>query len=436
MLEILLFCIFGCITGIAIGVLPGMANSIAMVIFYPLLIKLGVNNILSFYIGMITCTQYFGGASATLLGIPTEASCLPSVKEGFGMTQRGAASDALSSGAISSFVGSCIALVLSLVIFYLGNNYSLLYNFGLQFTILAITCLITICSSRNALLASISMLLFGYFIGMIGMNPITREPFFTFGNPYLLSGIPVIIVLVFLYSLPSLIMLPRSYTQFSELSTIKYKFILPVITTIRSSIIGFLCGFIPMLGIVISSNLSYSVERFLNRKNYNDRGDIKALVSSDAAHNAGIVGSLIPLFCFAIPITASEYILFDITTYRGLVYNLQWLTTNFYWLFAAFLIANMVGVAAAWPFAIRLLRIITAKIAHFSYLGIALLLSSIVYLGYTTHQLYYYALLSMVFFPLGFLLRKLDLLPLLLGFMLAEQFDSVTRIVYSLYIKG
>jgi putative tricarboxylic transport membrane protein len=271
---------------------------------------------------------------------------------------------------------------------------------------------------------------------MIGMNPITREPFFTFGNPYLLSGIPVIIVLVFLYSLPSLIMLPRSYTQFSELSTIKYKFILPVITTIRSSIIGFLCGFIPMLGIVISSNLSYSVERFLNRKNYNDRGDIKALVSSDAAHNAGIVGSLIPLFCFAIPITASEYILFDITTYRGLVYNLQWLTTNFYWLFAAFLIANMVGVAAAWPFAIRLLRIITAKIAHFSYLGIALLLSSIVYLGYTTHQLYYYALLSMVFFPLGFLLRKLDLLPLLLGFMLAEQFDSVTRIVYSLYIKG
>ena len=271
---------------------------------------------------------------------------------------------------------------------------------------------------------------------MIGVNSITRESFLTFNNSYLVSGIPPIIFLVFLYSLPSLIAFERKNIKNNIFESITYKFVLPVTTVIRSSIIGFICGFIPMLGIVISSNLSYSIERFVNHKTYNNNGDIRGLASSDAGHNSGLVASLIPLFCLAIPITASEYILYDLTTYRGLIYNYTWLTANYVWIFSIFILANCVGVAISWPLSITLMRIIVRYMEHFKYFGIALLIIAVLYVGIITNQLQFFIILSAVFLPLGLLLRKFDLLPLLLGFMLSQQFDSITRIVYSLYIKG
>jgi putative tricarboxylic transport membrane protein len=384
---------------------------------------------------MITATQYFGNAAATLLGIPTEPTCLPSAVEGYRLTRRGCASEALSSGAIASFCGSLIAVICSITIFFIGNNYSLLYNFKLQFTIIVLTCGIAVFSSSNKRVTSFVLLLFGYVLGMIGINPNTRESFLTFDNPYLTSGIPTIIFLVFLYSLPSLIAFEKKNIKNNIFEPITYKFILPLATVIRSSFIGFVCGFIPMLGIVISSNLSYSIERFINRKTYSSTGDIRGLASSDAGHNSGIVASLIPLFCLAIPITASEYILYDLTTYRGLVYNYAWLSTNYTWIVGIFIFANCFGVATSWPLSITLMRIIVRHMKHFKYFGIILLVIAVMYVGINTNQLQFFIVLSAVFLPIGLLLRKFDLLPLLLGYMLSQQFDNVTRIVYSLYIK-
>jgi len=436
MLDLLLFSVLGCITGTITGAVPGLSNSISLIILYPLLSMLQANEIVAFYICMITTTQYFGNAAATLLGIPTEPTCLPSAIEGYRLTRRGCASEALSSGAIASFCGSFIAILFSLVIFFIGNNYSLLYNFKLQFIIIAFTCAISVVSSSNKYIISFILLILGYIIGMIGVNPTTRESFLTFDNPYLSSGVPPIIFLVFLYSLPSLLSFEKKNIKNNIFEPITYKFILPLVTVIRSSIIGFVCGFIPMLGIVISSNLSYSIERFINRKTYSNTGDIRGLASSDAGHNSGIVASLIPLFCLAIPITASEYILYDLTTYRGLVYNYVWLSTNYTWIFGIFILANFFGVATSWPLSITLMRIIVRYMDHFKYFGIALLVFAILYVGINTNQLQFFIALSAVFLPIGLFLRKFDLLPLLLGYMLSQQFDNVTRIVYSLYIRG
>jgi putative tricarboxylic transport membrane protein len=436
MFDLLIFSLLGCIAGTITGALPGLSNSVSMVILFPFLSMLPPNNIVAFYICMITATQYFGNAAAILLGIPTEPTCLPSAIEGYRLTRRGCASEALSSSAIASFCGSLLAVVCSIAIFFIGNNYSLLYNFKLQFIIITLTCSIAIFSSNNLRIISFILLLFGYFIGMIGINPITRESFLTFDNPYLSSGIPPIIFLVFLYSLPSLLVFEKKNIKNNIFEPIAYKFILPLASVIRSSIVGFICGFIPMLGIVISSNLSYSIERFINRKTYSNTGDIRGLASSDAGHNSGIVASLIPLFCLAIPITASEYILYDLTTYRGLVYNYAWLSTNYTWIFGIFILANFFGVATSWPLSITLMRIIVRYMDHFKYFGIALLFTAVIYVGINTNQLQFFIALSAVFLPIGLFLCKFDLLPLLLGYMLSQQFDNVTRIVYSLYIRG
>jgi putative tricarboxylic transport membrane protein len=430
--EIIFFALLGCTTGLFVGIMPGLHNSLAMVLFYPLLIGIDPHNVLSFYIGMVTCTQYFGGASATILGIPTETTSLPSVKEGYALTLRGQGNTALGSGAMASFLGSVIAVILALSIFWIGNNYSVLYNFKLQFCILLLTYLITIFTSKNILLSAV-FLVSGYFLGKVGYDPVTKQQFATFEIPYLYGGIPTIIVLVFLYSLP---MMLSSSAQIKNLVNIKSKkYIIDInpYTFMRSSIIGFVCGFIPSLGITISSNFAWAIEKFVNRKTYNKDGDIRGLVASDSAHNSGLVASFIPLFCFAIPINASEYLLYDITSARGLNSSYDWLVNNFWWIFSIFGFANAIGFVCSWPLAASLVKELSKRLQFFNTLGIVLLLFAVFQMGYNTNQLAFYLICGVVFAPIGFLLRRHDLLPLVLGFLLAQQFDSVIHIVYNLY---
>jgi hypothetical protein len=191
-----------------------------------------------------------------------------------------------------------------------------------------------------------------------------------------------------------------------------------------------------MMGIVFSSNMAYGAEKWFNRANYNPRGDIRCLVASDSGHNSGIVASLIPLFCFAIPIVPSEYILYEITTANGLSYNIEWLTHNYWWLFGAFLCANIVGLITTWPMSRYFVNFIADNMQYFKIACIALLLFVMIQVGINNGQLYYFVVLSLLFLPIGWAMRKCDTSPLLVGFILSQQFDNVLQITYNLHIEG
>lgn len=430
MTGILLSCVIGCVYGLVVGLLPGASIATGMILVLPILLQIPPQDSISFYISMATVVQYFGATSASLLGIPTEVTCLPSVKEGYALVQRGKINEALSTNVISSVIGSAIALVLSCIIFAIGNNYSLLYNYKLQVAMLCVTILLTVASHANFLYGLI-LLIAGYVLGIVGVNPLTRETVLTFGNPYLVSGIPLVIVLSYLYGIPSLLNLNVKKYQLHSENAFKLTLHVPLITIIRSSIIGFVCGFIPLLGPVIGSNLSYSITKLVS-KNYNHDGDVRGLASSDAGHNSALVASAIPLFCFAIPILTSEYILYDATTHRGMVYNLAWLLQNFWWVFGIFALANVFGFITSWPLAIRLIKIIALRMQYFKVFGIALMIGSVFSIGLFNNQISFFVVLSCIFAPLGYFLRKTDTLPLIIGFLIAQQFNTTLQIVYKL----
>jgi putative tricarboxylic transport membrane protein len=332
-------------------------------------------------------------------------------------------------------MGSAISLLLTLVIFYLGSSYFVLYNYSLQFIMLCLVLFVTVASTNNNIITSILLLLFGHLLGKVGTDSLTGQQFATFGNPYLIGGIPIVPVMVFLYSLP-MIMNLQLPSVLPKLNKMTYEFILPLYTVIRSSIIGFICGFIPQLGSVVASNLAYSAEKLINRKTYDKTGDIKSLAASDSAHNAAIVASLIPLFCFAVPIVPSEGILYEITRSGGLNYSIDWLLQNYWWLVSLFAFANIVGVTTTWPLAKYFVNFIARNIKNFKLLISIALLLIVFQMALSENSLIYYTVLSMVFIPVGYALRRFDLTPLLVGFILAEQFDNVARVAYNLYLKG
>jgi putative tricarboxylic transport membrane protein len=216
-------------------------------------------------------------------------------------------------------------------------------------------------------------------------------------------------------------------------SKIVWRIEIPWLTTLRSSVIGFFCGFTPVLSNIMSSNVAYSIEKFLLGNNYRRDGDVRALVASESANNAGNIGCLIPLLAFGIPIVASEAVLFEITNTKGLIYSLDWVLQNFHWIAGTFLVANVIGFLCSWPLARMLSKIVSLFSNYFKWTIIVLLVLICFWAGWREAQAMYYMILAAIFLPIGLLLRKFDLLPLVVIFMLSTLIENNAVIVWNLY---
>ena len=77
-----LIVLLGTTAGVMAGLLSGIGAFATVLICYPFLLQLDPYHIILFYVCLITATQYVGSVVAIYLGIPGEATSLPSVLEG------------------------------------------------------------------------------------------------------------------------------------------------------------------------------------------------------------------------------------------------------------------------------------------------------------------------------------------------------------------
>ena len=101
-------------------------------------------------------------------------------------------------------------------------------------------------------------------------------------------------------------------------------------TLVRSSFLGSIGGFVPGMSYAFSSMFAYSVERWIRVTNKQYKpGDVKCLIASESANNAGAFTQMVPLLFLGIPITASEALIYNILESRGLPVDIQWFTSTF-----------------------------------------------------------------------------------------------------------
>jgi len=191
-------------------------------------------------------------------------------------------------------------------------------------------------------------------------------------------------------------------------------------SSIRGSIIGFFAGFIPALSYSVSSKIAWLVENKQYKKsNYNH--SLHRLVAAESANNAASLSAIVPLIVFGIPIVASETILYNLISAKGIVLGPavleMWLLVS---LATAYLIANLIGFITAWPLANYVTQTITQydkEIKIVVSLSLVLLLA---YEAYHTNLVDIYAIIIVLLIPISYVLRKFDTQPLIFGFVLSS----------------
>jgi len=448
-----IYVLSGISLGFISGLIPGVGNLVTLFLVYPFLLDASLLQLLLFYMAVISTAQFSGSVVATVFGVPGDASSLPAVREGKRLFIKGEGNFAISNAAIGSVLGSFVAVALVLILLpYAVSLVKDFYNTTIQISILLLSSLSVIFLMGNSKLINIFVFALGFLLGMIGHN---WSPFFVFAPeiipyetfPKLMLGLPLFPVIVSLYVFPVLLQTAEQFKDYtsekeyednSTLSQHLKKFVQNIWSSLRGSFIGCLLGMIPHVGTIVSSNISYALERHIGirRKTYKHDGDIKSLVSAETANNSTALMSLMPLLLLGIPITGSEAILLAIIEMNSYVINYTTtletdvFITLVYW----FVFVNTVALILCWP-AVKYVNVLQkVKMRHLLWLTGIVLVVLVLYTGWLEMNTWYYFSIMLCLAPLGYALRKTEPLVLLIAFILQDKILSSAVTFYQIHL--
>ena len=76
MLELSFILLLGLMAGIIVGLLPGLPQYVGLLMLYPLIQYMSIEQIMVFWVSCQIGAQYFGSVAAILLKIPGEPSSI------------------------------------------------------------------------------------------------------------------------------------------------------------------------------------------------------------------------------------------------------------------------------------------------------------------------------------------------------------------------
>ncbi|MCJ7680654.1 MAG: tripartite tricarboxylate transporter permease [Candidatus Aminicenantes bacterium] len=336
----------GTALGLFVGAMPGLSSTMALAILLPVTFGMapatGLSMLASIYLG----AMYGGSISAILIRTPGTPAAAATILDGYPLAQKGFAGKALGVSLTASFIGGLISSIALLTVApVLGK---LAVEFGpVELFAVAVRGITIIGSlSQGSSIRGLLSGALGLLLAMIGMDPITGSPMFTFGMIELYSGVSFIVALIGLFSIPQAIRLVEKDQEVTDVINSFTDRMLPTfkefksiqVTMIRSGIIGIVTGCIPGTGGDTACWFGYNeAKRFSKNKEKFGTGEIEGIAAAEAANNAVVGGALIPTITLGIPGSSSAAILMGglmvhgimpgpslMTEYAEVTYTLIW----------------------------------------------------------------------------------------------------------------
>ncbi|MEW6187635.1 MAG: tripartite tricarboxylate transporter permease [Thermodesulfobacteriota bacterium] len=314
----LLFCFLGVLIGTLVGVLPGLGPVAAISLLLPATFHVPPVSSIIMLSGIYYGAMYGGSITSILVNIPGEAASVVTCLDGYKMAQKGRAGPALGIAAFGSFIAGTLGVIG--LAFFAPPLAKVALKFGPPeyFALMVLGLTVLTFLAGGSMLKSLMMACIGVVIGNIGLDLITAQPRFTFGLDVLLDGVGLVPLVMGLFGISEVFINVEEKIGQREIFKTPLKGLLPSLKDwkqsfwpmIRGSVLGFFLGILPGGGAVISSFVSYGVEKKIS-KNPEEfgQGAIAGVAGPEAANNSATAGAYIPLFTLGLPSNAVMAIL-------------------------------------------------------------------------------------------------------------------------------
>ncbi|MRG84850.1 tripartite tricarboxylate transporter permease [Salinibacillus xinjiangensis] len=314
---ILITAFLGTTLGIIIGALPGATATMALTLMLPISFNLDTYTAITLLLA-VYCGGIFGGSiPAILLKIPGTPASAATIFDGYPMAKKGKVSEALLfivySSSIGGFISGVILMIAAPLLALLALNFGPPEMLALSLFGLSIVASL----AAGNMLKGLLMGTLGLFVATIGLDPQFGAPRFTFGNMNVYQGIPLIPVLIGVFSIPEAITLMLNSHVSKKVQTIKKRFLLKWIeisnvlpTIFKSGMIGSILGITPAVGPEVATFIGYNeAKRVSKHKEKFGTGIPEGIVASESANNAVTGSSLVPTLTLGIPGSAAAAVI-------------------------------------------------------------------------------------------------------------------------------
>ena len=308
----LLFCFIGVLIGTLVGVLPGLGPVAAMSLLLPTTFHIPPVSAIIMLAGIYYGAMYGGSTTSILVNIPGEAASVVTCLDGYQMARKGRAGPALGIAAFGSFIAGTVSIIGLMFLAPPLAEMALQFGPPEYFSLMLLGLIILTFLAGASMPKALMMAAFGLFLGLIGMDIMTATPRFTFGLYFMTDGVGLVPVVMGLFGISEVLLNVESAMK-REVFDTRVKGLLPNLQDwkdsawpiVRGSVLGFFLGILPGGGAVISSFVSYGVEKKMSR--YPEKfgtGVIEGVAGPESANNAATGGAFIPLLTLGIPANA------------------------------------------------------------------------------------------------------------------------------------
>jgi putative tricarboxylic transport membrane protein len=433
----LMWAFIGCALGTAIGVLPGIGPAVTVAMLLPITSQVEPTASMIFFAGIYYGAMYGGSTTSILLNTPGETGTMVTALEGFKMAKSGRAGAALATSAIGSFVAGTIATVLVTLFAPVVANWAVRLGPPEYFMLMLLAFTTVSAVLGRSTVRGLTALFIGLAMGLVGLDQITAQVRYTGGISEFMDGIEVVLVAVGLFAVGECLYTAlyegRSEVTMNRMGSVhmtKAEWRRSWPAWLRGTALGFPFGTIPAGGTEIPTFLSYGIERKLSKhpEEFGTTGAIEGVAGPEAANNAAVTATLVPLLTLGIPTSVTAAILLSALQNYGINAGPQLFQTSstLVWaLIASLYIGNVMLLVLNLPLVglwVKLLKIPRPQL----YAGILIFATVGVYgMRQSAFDLYLMLGIGLV----GVLMRRFDFptAPVIVGLILGPMAEAQMR---------
>jgi putative tricarboxylic transport membrane protein len=429
----------GMLLGVIVGILPGFSAQNTLIILLPLTLYMDVETGMAFMISLYCTTQLGGGIPAILFNMPGEGGAVATTLDGYPMTQKGQAQQALVLCFAASAFGGLITTVATMALLPALGQLGLYFRSVEMVVVIVFGLTLIAAIAAQDLLKGLIAGFFGLMIGTIGVDPVFGTPRATFGMLELYDGVPLIPALIGLFAISEAFVMLEGETivrseHLSRARSAQWHDTLEGLwltarywwQTVWTSLIGLVIGILPGAGATVAAFLAYHYSKLMSKTpELYGTGHPPGVIAPESANNGVTSGTLVPVFALGIPGGTTGAIMTIVLTYHGVVLGPRLFLERadlVYGVYMQMLVCYLFMVVLILPLARYMSRVVWIPTRYL----VPLILSLVTIAAFSEREYVFDMGLALFFGVVGYIARKTgyEVTAILIGVLMGPLFEQ------------
>lgn len=301
----------GVAVGSVVGALPGFTATMGLTVLLPFTFVMDPTSALVLMGALYGAAAFGDAVPACLIATPGTPAAVATAMEGYRLTRKGKAPQALFTALVASALGQLTGGLALLLVAAPLAELSLRFGPPEVFWVGVFGLTIMASLTGRSLLKGIAGAALGLLLSTVGVSRTESWVRYAFGLPQLQGGVELVVALIGFFTIPEILaMVERRHAEqyvaeyrpqpgaFWEVvrETLTKPFLL-----LKASLVGIIVGIIPGTGGPIASLVAYNEVLRSSKNPEVGKGSIEGLIAPELANNSVAPAAMVPTLTLGIP---------------------------------------------------------------------------------------------------------------------------------------